>query len=253
MIINKDILADMHTHTIFSLHANSTIKENIEAAEKQCLKYIAITDHFYGDGSELNQKQEANRVAYTESRINTSNNKVYVIGGAEFNLNQDMPFWNKVKKINWRMIGLHSWFVDREKTKLDDIYNMFVESKDKYNVFAHIERELHKLDYGRHGSNLDTEIKNFFEKIVLFAKENNIFLEVNEYTLKTKESGSDKRLEYWLGLAKENGNMISLGTDAHYCDEIGKFEHSIGLLNKLAYNKELILNCNEDMIKSLIM
>ncbi len=252
MITARDILADMHTHTIFSIHANSTIKENRDAAEKAGMKYIAITDHFYGDGSELNQKQEANRIAYLENRVNSLNNKVYIIGGAEFNLNQEMLLWNKVKKINWRMIGLHSWFVDRENTTLNDIYGMFTEHADKYNAFAHIERELHKLDHGRHGDKPDSHIKNFLEKIVVFAKENNIFLEVNESTLINKEGGSDIRLEYWLKAAKENKNKISLGTDAHYCDEVGRFDNSINLLNRIGYEKEFILNCNDDMIKELL-
>ncbi|MDK2821551.1 MAG: putative hydrolase [Clostridia bacterium] len=36
---------DLHTHTIASGHAYSTVKEMVEAAEKQNIKMIAITDH----------------------------------------------------------------------------------------------------------------------------------------------------------------------------------------------------------------
>lgn len=51
MIGQKDIIADMHIHTIGSLHAYSTLKECIECAETNGMKYIAITDHYYNDGT----------------------------------------------------------------------------------------------------------------------------------------------------------------------------------------------------------
>ena len=39
------IIADMHTHTVASTHAYSTIKEMAEAARDAGLEYLAITDH----------------------------------------------------------------------------------------------------------------------------------------------------------------------------------------------------------------
>ena len=56
MIVEKDILADMHTHTLFSKHAYSTVKENIEVAKKRGLKYLAITDHYFCNGDNLANK-----------------------------------------------------------------------------------------------------------------------------------------------------------------------------------------------------
>ena len=38
-------LIDLHTHTIVSGHAYSTIKENVEAASKAGLKYIGLSEH----------------------------------------------------------------------------------------------------------------------------------------------------------------------------------------------------------------
>ena len=58
MIKYSDIYADLHVHTLSSLHAYSTLKECIDSAVKQHLRFIAITDHFYDDGTVLNKKNE---------------------------------------------------------------------------------------------------------------------------------------------------------------------------------------------------
>ena len=50
---------------------------------------------------------------------------------------------------------------------------------------------------------------------------------------------------------QSNGNKISLGSDAHYCDRVGNFKNVRKILNEVDYPKELILNCNENMIKEL--
>ena len=38
-------LIDLHTHTLVSGHAYSTIKENVEAARLAGLKYIGLSEH----------------------------------------------------------------------------------------------------------------------------------------------------------------------------------------------------------------
>lgn len=248
-IKQQDIIADLHTHTTFSLHAYSSIKENIEYAKKAGLKYIAITDHFYNDGTILDKKNETNRIKYLEERVDTLESGITVIGGAEFNLNQPIEYWDKLKTIRWRPIGLHNWFIETNDITLDDLYQLFMKSIDKHNAFVHIEREIHKINNKKHKENLDAEVKIFFQKMINLAKENDILLEVNESSLITNECGGAERLKYWLTLAKENGNLIYLGTDAHYCEEVGKFDNAIKLLNSIKFPKERIINCNEELLR----
>lgn len=134
MIKRNDILADMHIHTISSLHAYSTLKECIDTSYEQGLHYIAVTDHYFCDGTDINKKNESNRIAYMESRVNGRGKSPYVIGGAEFNIGQEMPYWKKLSQLRWRLIGVHSWHINRENTTLDELYRMFEEASDKYKV-----------------------------------------------------------------------------------------------------------------------
>lgn len=246
-ITSNDIYADLHTHSLFSKHAYSSVKENIEEAKRQKLKYIAITDHYFGNGDDLEKKNEVNRIKYLSERVNTFEDGITVIGTAEFNLNQDVYTFEKLESLIWKPIGFHNWFLDTESVTLDSFLNLFIEAHKKgYNAFVHIERELHKIN---HGNYTFDELMSVLYKVVDYAKENDIWLEVNESSIVTNECGGVERLNSWLKYAKENKNKIYLGTDAHYCLEVGRFENTIKLLNDLEYPRDLILNCNLDMLE----
>lgn len=246
MITQKDILADLHTHTIFSQHAYSTLKENVNVAKNRGLKYIAITDHYYGSGDDIMRKNETTRIAYMTHDVMQNEKDIVVVGGAEFNLGQEIPYWDKIQHIPWRPIGVHSWFWNRENSTLESVYNAFeIAAKSKrHNAFAHIEREIHKINHSKYGEELSNDVKEFYIQMVHLAKREKVFLEVNESSIITNEKGGIKRLKYWLQLAKEQNCLIYLGTDSHYCENVGVFKYAIELLNEIDYPKELILNCN---------
>ena len=249
MINKEDILADLHTHTLFSKHAYSTVKENIEAARNKGLSYIAITDHYFGNGDELDKKNEVNRIKYIEERVNKTSD-VAVIGSAEFNLGQEIYTPQKLQSLKWKPIGLHNWFIDTKNLKFQDLFLLFKDAAENgFTSFVHIERELQKLLYGNYSQ---LEMIGFLYKIVDLAREKDIWLEVNESSLVVNECGGAERLENWLIYARDMGNKIYLGTDAHYCEEVGDFKNTIKLLNKVNYPKELILNCNENLLAQLI-
>ena len=256
MIKQSDIIADMHTHTIFSEHAYSTIKENIEIAKERNIKYLAITDHYYNEGTDIHKKNETTRIMYMEENINPYEKDIQIIQSAEFNLNQSIYNKNKMQTLKWKPIGLHSWFVDIPNTDLDTLYHLFKNSIPFCNCFVHIERELHKVENGKYkvnpyGKGLCSNIELFLEAICIIAKENNIYLELNENSILLDECGGVERIKYWLEYAKRHGNYISLGSDAHYCKRVGDFTNSIKLLNEIKFPQERILNCNEELLLNL--
>lgn len=255
MIKRSDILADMHTHTIASGHAYSTVKENIDAAKAAGLKYLAITDHYFGNGDDLDKKNEIARIQYGAERWNSYETGIRLLSSAEFNINQDVYTFEKLKDISWKPVGLHSWFIDMDIATLDDLFTCFVKTHKKgHNAFVHIERDLHKMAKYFHEiyetSYKMSDYQLFLNKIVDYAKENDIWLELNESSIVFNDNGDTiDRIKLWLFHARENGNKIYLGSDAHYCKEIGNFGNCISMLNALEYPKELILNCNEEELK----
>lgn len=240
----------MHTHTIFSLHAHSTLLENVAVAKSRGLRFLAITDHFHEDGCPLFRRNEITRIKHTEAAVNCDD-AIYIFSSAEFNIGQEISSRHKLKDLRWRPIGLHGWYVKREKLTLEQLLKLFEEAATWHNAFVHIERELDKLDGGRHGTSLDAEVKNFFADMVTLAKDKNILLEVNEASLGRNTGGDGDRLRYWIRLARDNGNKIYLGSDAHFAARVGNFTNALELLNAVDYPAELILNCNADQLNAL--
>ena len=60
MLKNSDIVADLHTHTVFSKHAYSTLKENIDCARMNNLSCLAVTDHYYQPDDFFERKRNKN-------------------------------------------------------------------------------------------------------------------------------------------------------------------------------------------------
>lgn len=249
MIEKKDILADLHIHTIGSEHAYSTLYECIRCAADAGLKYIAITDHYYNDGTKLHKINEINRFIYLEKEAARAQNKVHVLGGAEFNIGQNIESWEKLKELSWKMIGVHGMLLNVKEFSYDDIYRFYEQRADDMDCFSHIERNVGKIG-GYNETELTDDIRNYLYSLVTLAKEKNVVLEVNESTLFADEPGDFERMKFWLNYAKSNGNLISLGSDSHYCELIGKFERALDLLNAIDFPKDRIVNCNPDLLNN---
>lgn len=255
MLKQQDIIADLHSHTIFSKHAISTLKENIEEAKSKGIRYLAVTDHVFYSGNEMENKNESARIKALSRAASVKD--LCVISGAELNIGQVNEFINTVIKqyATWRPIGIHGWWFDISASTLDLLYEKFEQavSSGFCTAIAHPERELFKVNNGEYGKFVGDEIKEYLTKIVLLAKEYNIPLEVNENTIKINEEGALDRLEFWIKIAKKNNCVIYLGSDAHYCDEVGSFENVIRLLNKIKYPKDLIINCSDELLSKYVL
>lgn len=253
----KDIIADMHTHTIYSRHAFSTLKENLDAAILHGMKYIANTDHRYSSTlSVIDQKNEEARISLI-NRVNPYYG-TSVISSMEFNLNREFKASDESicnKLVKYRLFGLHSWFYDIPNMNLNVLPILFELAIADYscNAFAHIEREINQMLHGSYGIEVTPTVRDILKEIVDIAKYYDVLLEVNESSLKNDNYGNTERMRCWLEMACDNGNRIVLGSDAHFCEEVGIFTNSIALLNELQYPRDLIINCNEEEIKKFLI
>ncbi len=229
------ILADLHTHTIASGHAFSTVKENVLTACEQDLKYIALTDHLYYPEERFARLNELARIEHSSRLI--YDERVWIIPGVEANLDHYISKREDRDRImtacTWRLIGCHSWFMNLNDASVKDRPAKFEESLHnkqliKPTAFAHIERGFPNTD----------EATCALKEIVDIAVANDIFLEINEASIKRKHD----IMVSWIKYAKEHNAKFCLGTDAHYCSEVGNFTKTLDLLDEIDLPKSRILN-----------
>lgn len=238
-----NIIADLHTHTTLSMHAYSTVNENIEVASSRNLKYLATTDHYYKFGERGTHLYDAEvqgiwgfrRISRTEDRINH-------IAGVELNVCRDKDYSRKLERLPWRIASCHPDHI-QDKT-LDEIKEdiKYLIENNKVDAIGHPDKFLNSKFEG-------DNYKEFYDWLTDICKEHDVSLEVNNSSCSYLDAVD--YVKYWLNIAKEKGNKIHLGTDAHYCKEIGIFDSAIKVLKEVDYPEHLIINCNEEELAKI--
>ena len=87
------------------------------------------------------------------------------------------------------------------------------------------------------------------------AEQYGIYLELNESSIRNfkNEFYYDKMCN-WVRYAADRNVMFCLGSDAHYCENVGGFKNCLTILNRYNIGPERILNhiCNEDKIRTFL-
>ncbi len=227
-------ILDLHTHTIVSGHAFSTVKENIEFASKRDIKYLGISDHapnmpggphkFYFQ----NLKVIPREVEGVKVLRGIEGNIIDLDG----NLDIDKDLYSGVDYV---IASLHPPCV--EAGTKEENTNAIIKAMDieKVKIIGHPDDSRYPLDY---------------EAIVLKAKEKNILLEINNSSLNPNSfrEGAKENLIEMLKLCKEHNVRVIMGTDSHICYDIGKFDNCENLIELINFPKELVINYHENQI-----
>ena len=228
-------IIDMHTHTVASGHAYSTLHENVQFAKKHGIKILGISDH----GPDMPggpQLYFFNNLKVVPKEIDG----VRVLKGMEANIvdvdgNLDKLDPRALPVLDYLIASLHTICIE-PSTKEDNtkaILNAMEQEKVK--IIGHPDDARYPLDY---------------EAIVKRAKEKNILLEVNNSSLSpnTFRKGARENVKIYLELCKKYGVRIIMGTDSHICYDIGIFDYAEQLIEEIDFPKELVINYWEDQI-----
>lgn len=231
-------VVDIHTHSVVSQHAYSTIKENIEAAKQKGLQLIATTDHAPG------MKNTAPRAFFTNYHIlPNSLYGVELLHGAELNImdydgNIDLQE-EILKTLDITIASLHPPCIPfgtiQENTRacIKAMENPYVD------ILGHPGDPRYPIDV---------------KQIVQTAKQTRCLLEINNASLVPNgfRKGSDIIIEQILNYAMELNIPIVLGSDAHFYTQIGDFTYCECLLKKVGFPDELIVNTSAEKLKKAL-
>lgn len=221
-------LLDVHTHTVASGHAYSTIQEMAQRASEIGLEILGITEHATNlPGAPLDIYFKNLHVVPRQMY------GVRLLMGVELNIldtRGTLDYGEDIlKRLDLRIAGIHSlcW---RGGTKDENTQGMLSAIRNPWvQIISHPG---------------DGTADLHFEPLVLAAKETHTLLELNNSSLnphRGKASAHDNNVEI-LRLCKKYEVPIILGSDAHISFLIADYSFAYPLLQETGFPDELIVN-----------
>ena len=233
-----NIQLDVHTHTIVSGHAFSTLTEMVTEAQRKKLKIFGITEHgpdfpgscrpIYFWNYHCVPRQWGDMRLLLGAELN--------IMDTEGNLDKDDNYY---QCLDIRIAGIHRlcW---KGGTREENTQGMINAIRNPWtNIISHPG---------------DGTADLIFEPIVLAAKETGTLLEINNSSLKPcrgKLKARDNNIEI-LQLCKKLDVPVILGSDAHIHFDIANYENIYPLLHETDFPDELIINDKPDEFMKMI-
>lgn len=235
---NMNCLLDVHTHSVASGHAFSTIQEMAREASWRGLQVLGITEHAPGIPGTCDPIYFRNLSVVPRTLYG-----VHVMLGAELNildcagrLDLDEEYY---RLLEIRIAGIHSlcW---KGGTREENTAGMIAAIR---NPWTHI------ISHPGDGT---AELS--FEPIVLAAKESKTLLEINNSSLNPVRHKTDARANNIeiLRLCKQHEVPVILGSDAHICFSIADYGNIYPLLAETDFPSSLIMNDKPDWFFSYL-
>jgi len=226
---------DVHTHTIASGHAYSTLMENAKAASEKGIKVLGTTEHgitmphsphiwYFNNYKVLPRELYGVTMLYgTEANI------------IDYDGNLDMDDIT-LSRMDIVIGSIH-----------DEVYKVGSVQENTRAFINTIENG--KVNIVGHLGNPEVPVN--FEEIVKCAKENDILIEINNSSFTTSRVGSNGNCTEIAQLCKKYNAKLIINSDAHFCTLIGEFTEAIDMLESINFPEELIVNKdpNEFLLK----
>ncbi len=231
-------LMDLHTHTISSGHAYSTLKENIEEARDKGLKVLGVSDHAISMPGTAHEYYFNNLKVIKDEIMG-----VRILKGIEANI---MDYEGRIDvqeelalELDYVIASMHPPCV--APGTIEENTNALIKVMDNpyVKIIGHPDDSRFPLDY---------------EKVVLAAKEKNMVFEMNNTSISPKSFRRNARENQitLLNLCKEHGVKIIMGSDAHIYYDVGEFSYCYELLKEIDFPEKLVLNFNMDSLEYIL-
>jgi len=219
---------DLHTHTIVSGHAYSTLIENVKEAKKNGIEVLGATDHGPNMPGGPHLFYFGNRKAVPQII-----DGVIVLFGVEANiididgkLDLEDSFLGRLDLV---IASLHDVCIkpgsieENTTAVLNAMKNSYVD------ILGHLGNPTYPL---------------YYEEVVKEAKKQGKIIEINNSSYRSRK-GSDENCLLIARLCKKYQVTISLSTDSHIAFTIGKFDKAEEIIKESGIEEDLIINMDK--------
>ena len=207
-----NIIADLHTHSLASTHAYSTIREMVDSAAEKGLKAIAITDH-----------------ARTMPGAPGLEANVIDLNGT-LDINE-----TERRDVNWLVASIHN-------LGLPGLENPTVEKCTQ--LWLNIAHDPKVNVIGHSGS---PEFRYDYETVIPEFGRNHKLVEINAHSFEVRKANIPNCREIAL-CCKKHRVPIIVSSDAHFETQVKDHTAALEMLREIAFPEELILNANTNRL-----
>lgn len=233
-----DYLMDLHTHTIASGHAYSTISEMIDTAAQKGLKLFGITEHAPA------MPGTCNELYYLNFRVIPRHQQgMQILLGSEVNiidLDGSMDFDDKMLDIMDLVIAsMHTPCLTPGSREENTRAYINVMNHPKVTIIGH-------PDDGRYPIDAEAFVKE--------AKETKTVIEVNNNSLNPRgfRQNSKENYKTILKYCEKYEVPVVVNSDAHICYDVANFGYAKRFFQDIDFPKELVLNFDVDALLSYL-
>lgn len=240
--MNKLNSIDLHTHSILSGHAYSSLTENIEYANSIGVKILGMSEHQY-DGVGVGA---SHHVVGSIVRVPKEYKGTRLLRGVELNIldgHFDIAKYGDrfTKNIDYAIASMHSYVYSKDHTSKQNTDNYIMACNTDYvTILGHIDYSPFACDY---------------EAVIKEAAKNHKLIELNNSSIvpgafRVGARDIDKNIV--LPLCMKYSCPIIVNSDAHIKYEIGDFAASKELLEEVNFPDELVVNYSYDKLREYI-
>ena len=231
-----NIKIDTHTHTIVSGHAYSTLPQMIDAAAKEGLEMLAITEHGPAMPGSCHEFYFANgRV------LPRDYDGMTLLFGVELN----------IMDRNGR-VDLHPRTISEMDIVIASLHvHVFEDDKKVENYTAAYVNAMKNPAIRVIGHPDDSRCMPDYETIVQVAKETDTLLEINNSSLDPNSFRIDSRenIITLLELCKKYKTKVTTGSDAHVDVHVGNFNYVHEIFRYCDFPEELVVTTDVAKMK----
>ena len=229
----KNIIADIHTHTIASGHAYGTIREMAQAAASMKLEILGLTEHAPGIPGTTDPFYYMNLGVIPRKLYG-----VHILHGCEINVLNDGTLSLEerfIKKLDYAIVGMHSLCYQDAGREQNTDHVISCMKHPKVKLVSHPDDDHIPLDY---------------ERLVKAALETGTALEVNNSSLVKKDLRLNCYENYRIMLewCRKLEVPVIVSSDAHDPAWVGRVELAMALLDEIAFPESLILNLEAERL-----
>ena len=229
------ILTDLHTHTIASDHAFSTVMEIVKCASEKGLEAVAITDH----GPAMEDAPHPDHF-HCLKMLPRELYGVRVLTGCEANIldingTLDIPE-KALSVLDIVIASVHNPLYRDFGTEDNTPMYMKVVENPYVDIIGHSGNPQCRYD-------IDTVLRR--------AKELHKFIEINENTFRSRPQNIELCREIALA-AKRLGTSVVVNSDAHFATKVGDVSKAMDILKDIDFPEELIANRSLEVLEKAV-